>query len=188
MAAGDTGSPCCATQAGAVTALEGWAALVQEVLDNFNLFWDLICGNVFVNGLRRLGVGNTEVAKIVDGFQNFINYLFGIVFCDFTGDLTPQAMLAQLRDLLAPLIANPFVQGLQAIAGILGVDVGNLLNDAVAGLTALTELIFNILTCNWEVLADQLVRIFEIIDLADGDLPFGPANIRRRGTFMVRRF
>lgn len=166
-----------ATQAGAVTALEGWADIVAEVVGNFTLFWDLICGNVFVNGLRRLGVGETEVARIVDGFQNFLNYLFGVVFCDFTGDLTPQTILARLRDLLAPIVNNPFVQGLQQIAEILGVAAGNLLNDAVAGLTSLVELVFNIITCNWDALATQLAEIFEIIDLADGDNPFGPANI-----------
>lgn len=165
------------TEAGAITALTEWGDTVDEVLRNFGLFWDLICGNVFVSGLRRLGVGDTEVAKIVDGFQNFVNYLFGIVFCDFTGDLTPQTLLARLRDLLAPIINNPFVQGLQKIAEILGVAVGNLLNDAVAGLTSLIELIFNIITCNWTALADQLTAIFRIIDEADGDNPFGPANI-----------
>ena len=162
---------------GARVALEEWAALINEVVGNFDLFWNLICGNVFVGGLRRLGVGDTTVEAIINGFQNFVNYLFGTIFCDFDGDLTPQTLLARIRDLLAPIVNNPFVQGLQAIADILGVAIGNLLNDAVAGASSLVELIFNIITCNWDALAEQLQEIFEIIDLVDGESPFGPANI-----------
>ncbi len=161
----------------AITALQDWGGLVQTVLDNFSQFWNEICQNVFVSGLKRMGFGDTDLSKIVNGMQNFIDYLFGIIFCDFDGNLTPQTALARLRDLLAPIIDNPFVQGLQSIADILGVAVGNLLNDAVAGVTSLVELIFNIITCNWDALAEQLAAIFEIIDLADGDNPFGPANI-----------
>lgn len=174
-----------ATQAGAVTALEGWAGIVQEVIDNFTLFWNLICGNVFVNGLKRLGVGGDDVERIVDGFQNFINYLFGIVFCDFTGDLTPQTLLARLRDLIAPIAQNPFVLGLQQVADILGVAVGNLLNDAVAGTTAFLKLVFDIVFCRWDELLPQLANLGSIIDLVGEDSPFSPATIIKQlfGTF-----
>lgn len=164
-------------QDAALNALGEWGGLLQTVIDNFSAFWNEICQNVFVSGLKRIGFGDTDLAKIVDGFQNFIDYAFSIVFCDFDGNLTPQTFLSRLRDLLAPITQNPFVLGLQQIADILGVAVGNLLNDAVAGATNLVELIFNIITCNWDALAAQLTKIFEIIDLADGDSPFGPANI-----------
>lgn len=174
-----------ATQAGAVTALGGWGDTVQEMLSNFNLLWDLLCGNVFVNGLRRLGVGDSEVARIVDGLQNFINNLFGTLFCDFDGDVTPQTILARLRDLLAPIVSNPFVQGLVAVAAALGVGAGDLLNDAVAGLTGLLELAFNIITCNWDAI--DLGALATLIGGVTSESPFSPAVILE-SLFGVFRF
>lgn len=161
----------------ALLSLENWSAVLTTIIDNFSAFWNEFCQNVFVAGLKRMGYGETDLAKIVDGFQNFVNYLFGVIFCDFDGNLTPQTVLARLRDLLAPIIANPFVQGLSGIADILGVAAGNLLNDAVAGITGLIELVYNIITCNWDVLATQAQEILEIIGLVGEDSPFGPANI-----------
>lgn len=163
------------SQTDAVQALKDWASLIQEILDSFWLFWTQMCENIFVNGLKRLGVGETDLEKIVNGLQNFVNYAFSLIFCDFTGDLTPQTFLARLRDLLAPLKDNPIILGFQAIAQILELSVGNLLNDAVAGATGFLELLFNIITCNWEDI--DLAWIEGIIGLVGEDTPFAPANI-----------
>ena len=163
------------SQTDAVQALKDWASLIQEILDSFWLFWTQMCENIFVNGLKRLGVGETDLEKIVNGLQNFVNYAFSLIFCDFTGDLTPQTFLARLRDLLAPLKDNPIILGFQAIAQILELSVGNLLNDAVAGATGFLELLFNIVTCNWEDI--DLAWIEGIIGLVGEDTPFAPANI-----------
>lgn len=172
-------------QDGAIRALSDWGGLVQSILDNFSAFWNEFCQNVFVSGLKRMGFGDTDLAKIVDGFQNFIDYLFSILFCDFDGNLTPQTLLARLRDLLAPVTNNPFVLGLQQIAEILEVSVGNLLNDAVNGATELFELIFNIIFCRWDALLPQITKIADIIGLVGEDTPFGPATIIKQlfGTF-----
>ena len=170
------------SQLGALSALKDWGGLVQTIVDNFTEFWNVLCQNVFVGGLKDLGFGDTDLSKIVDGFQNFLNYLFGVVFCDFNGDLTPQTVLARLRDLIAPLTTNPFITGLQKIAQILGVDVGNLLNDAVNGATSFLKVIFDIISCNFTDLAALLVpqggmppKIAQIIGSIGAD--FGPANI-----------
>lgn len=164
----------------ALAALTDWGGLVQTVLENFSAFWNEICQNVFVGGLKRMGFGDTDLSKIISGGQNFANYLFSVIFCDFDGDLTPQTVLARIRDLLAPVINNPFIKGLQAIAEILEVAVGNLLNDAVEGATALMELMFNIISCNWDALLPQLGKIASIIGLVGDDTPFSPANILKQ--------
>lgn len=135
-------------QALAAAALKSWGGGLDKVAENFTLLWDLLCGNVFVSGLKRLGVGASDVERIIDGFQNFINYLFGVVFCDFTGDLDPQTILARLRDLLAPVINNPLVQALATVATALEVGTGNLLNNVVAGLTGLFDVLRDLFLVN----------------------------------------
>lgn len=184
-------------QPGAVTALKNWAGLLQALLDNFSSFWGELCNNVFIDGLKRMGFGDNDLAKVSDGLQNFADYLFGVIFCDFDGHLTPQTALARIRDLLAPIVDNPFVQGLQAVAEVLGVALGNLLNDIVAGATTLLELIFNIVFCRWEAVQELLDTAFRrttgtepgetswltmitaLLDLATGDNAgiFNPAAI-----------
>ena len=44
-----------------------------------------------------MGFGDTDLEKTINGFQNFINYMSGILFQDFTGDVTPQAFLTGLQ-------------------------------------------------------------------------------------------
>jgi hypothetical protein len=163
-------------ETGALSALKDWSGLVQTIVDNFSEFWNVLCQNVFIGGLKDLGFGDTDLSKTVNGLQNFLNYLFGVVFCDFDGNLTPQTVLARLRDLLSPIISNPFITGLQGIATALGVNVGNLLNDVVAGLTGLIELVWNIVTCQWDQL--DLTGLQAIIDIfTNGTGDFGPAAI-----------
>ena len=145
-------------QALAILSLENWAEILGTIIENFSTFWNELCQNVFVEGLKRMGFGESDLAKIVDGFQNFVDYLFSVIFCDFDGNLTPQTVLARLRDLLAPIIDNPFVQGLQSLAETLGAGVGNLFNDAVEGATLFLQIVFDVIFCRWTDLRDLLAR------------------------------
>lgn len=140
-------------QADAVQSLKDWSAVIQGMLDSFWTMWTQACDNAFIDGLKRLGVGDSDVQRVIDGFQNFANYLFGTLFCDFTGDVTPQAILARLRDLLAPIVSNPFILGLQQVAVALGTSVGNLVNDAINGLTGFITTVYEVLTCQFDAAA-----------------------------------
>lgn len=159
----------------ALQALTEWGGLVNVVADNFTQFWNEVCQNTFISGLKDLGFGDTDLSKIVSGGQNFIDYLFGILFCNFDGNLTPQTALSQLRDLLAPVINNPFIQGLQAVAEQLGLSHGNLLNDVVEGLSGFLKTIYDIITCNWSAI--NFGQLGNILNLAGENSPFSPATI-----------
>lgn len=155
---------------GALLAIKDWAAPLQLVAENFSQFWNLLCDNSFVTGLKGLGFGDTDVAKIIDGFQNFLNYLFGTIFCDFNGDLTPQVLLARIRDLLAPIASNPFILALQEFSTLLGGTTNGLLQDAIDGVTKFLQTLFDVLFCQ----ADP-TDLQNILD-AVGDV-FGPVSI-----------
>jgi len=155
---------------GAASALQDWGGSVQTIVDNFSEFWNLLCQNVFVGGFKDLGFGDTDVAKMIDGFQNFVNYLFSTIFCDFNGDLTPQTLLARVRDLLAPVASNPFILALQEFFTLVSGSTGSLLQDAIGGITQFIQTLFDVLFCQ----ADP-TQLQAILD-ATGDV-FGPISI-----------
>lgn len=155
---------------GAASALQDWGGSVQAIVDNFSEFWNLLCQNVFVGGFKDLGFGDTDVAKMIDGFQNFVNYLFSTIFCDFNGDLTPQTLLARVRDLLAPVASNPFILALQEFFTLVSGSTGSLLQDAIGGITQFIQTLFDVLFCQ----ADP-TQLQAILD-ATGDV-FGPISI-----------
>lgn len=155
---------------GAASALQDWGGSVQTIVDNFSEFWNLLCQNVFVGGFKDLGFGDTDVAKMIDGFQNFVNYLFSTIFCDFNGDLTPQTLLARVRDLLAPVASNPFILALQEFFTLVSGSTGSLLQDAIGGITQFIQTLFDVLFCQ----ADP-AQLQAILD-ATGDV-FGPISI-----------
>lgn len=154
----------------ALLAIKDWSALVQLIVDNFSQFWNLLCDNSFVTGLKGLGFGDTDLAKIIDGFQNFLNYLFSTVFCDFNGDITPQVLLARIRDLLAPIASNPFVLALQEFSMLLGGTGNGLLQDAIDGVTRFLQTLFDVLFCQAD--PTELQAILSAV----GDV-FGPVSI-----------
>lgn len=110
--------------------------------------------NPFILGLQALAealdvsVGNL-FTDAVNGATEFLQQLIDLLFCNFTGDLTPQNILSHIGDLLEPLINNPFIQGLQSLAEFLGTAVGNLFADAINGATGLLEGVFRLFFCDF---------------------------------------
>jgi hypothetical protein len=84
-------------QTAALASLTTLGGNLQPVVSNFSELWAEACQNVFINGLKQMGFGDTDLEKTINGFQNFINYMSGILFQDFTGDVTPQAFLTGLQ-------------------------------------------------------------------------------------------
>jgi hypothetical protein len=117
-----------------------------------DLFASLLnaCSNPFVTGLTQLGTGTNNLIKLDTGIQSFIDTLFGLLVCNLNGNLTPQAMLESLGDLLDPIINNAFVQGLVDFAEFLGRETGTFIGDIFAGATGLADWFCGILTCNPE--------------------------------------
>lgn len=117
-----------------------------------DLFASLLnaCSNPFVTGLTQLGSGGNNLIKLDTGIQSFIDTLFGLLVCNLNGNLTPQAMLEALGNLLDPIINNGFVQGLVDLAEFLGRETGTFIGDIFAGATGLADWFCGILTCNPE--------------------------------------
>jgi hypothetical protein len=137
----------------ALTALKSWGGDIGLVVNNFSEFWTEMCQNVFVNGLKGMGFGDTDLSKIVSGGQNFIDYLFGILFCDFNGNLTPETALSQIRDLFE-FLSNPntpvgaLFAGLQELFVLVGGVSETLLKDALGGVVEFFDILFGILLCD----------------------------------------
>lgn len=98
-----------------------------------NVFKD--CTGGIIEGLRQLGVGETDLAKIGDGLNNFIDTLVNTLLCRTEGAVTPQDILATVGNIVDLLGASPIVQQLQALVE----SSGSGLQDALGGLfTVLT--------------------------------------------------
>lgn len=107
-----------------------------------------VCNQPFITGMKLLGTGEGEVAKIATGLQAVIDTLFGTLFCNAQTGISPQTMFGALGDLLEPIINSPFVQGLVELADWLGRATGTFLGDVFQGLIALVDWVCGILTCN----------------------------------------
>ena len=113
-----------------------------------------LINNPFIQGLATLAdtlgtsVGNL-FSDSVNGALGLLDGIFRAVFCDFTGDLTPQDIISHINNLLDPIRNNPFVLGLAALADTLGVGVGNLINDSITGATGLLEAVFQTIFCDF---------------------------------------
>lgn len=107
-----------------------------------------VCNQPFITGMKLLGTGEGEVAKIATGLQTVIDTLFGTLFCNAQTGLSPQTMFGALGDLLEPIINSPFVQGLVELADWLGRATGTFLGDVFQGLIGLVDWVCGILTCN----------------------------------------
>ena len=127
----------------ALQALRDWAANLGPGDGDG---WAPLCDNPFFTSLRALGTGDEPLDQVVSGFQTFINDLWSLLFCDFAGDLTATDALTGIGGITTLLSANPLVQGL---ADLLGDDAtGNLLFDAVAGVSAFLQQLVDTLFCN----------------------------------------
>ena len=142
----------------ALTALKSWSGDVGLVMNSFSEFWTEMCQNVFVNGLKGMGFGDTDLSKIVSGGQNFIDYLFGVLFCNFDGSVTPETALSQVRDLFE-FLGSPntpvgaFFAGLQELFVLVGGTSQTLLKDALSGVVEFFDILFGILLCDGDAFA-----------------------------------
>lgn len=97
------------------------------------------CTDGFINGLRELGVGDTDLNKIGTGLQNFVDDLLGILFCNLDGGLTPQFLISTVQNIVEVLGATPIATGLAQFANDLNIGGNGTLNDILAGLAVFTE-------------------------------------------------
>jgi hypothetical protein len=166
----------------ALTALKSWGGDIGLVVNNFSEFWTEMCQNVFVNGLKGMGFGDTDLSKIVSGGQNFIDYLFGILFCDFNGNLTPETALAQIRDLFE-FLGSPntpvgaLFAGLQELFVLVGGASETLLKDALNGVVEFFDILFGIFLCD----ADAFTKAQMVIDATATNLGMPGAAVKLVG-------
>ena len=127
----------------------------QDIISHIGDLLQPLIDNPFLQGLATLadtlgtGVGNLA-ADAISGATGLVDGIFRAVFCDFEGDLTPQDIIGHIGDVFEPLINNPFIQGLSALADALGTGVGNLAADAISGATGLVQAIFGAIFCDFD--------------------------------------
>ena len=130
-------------------ALQGLMEWASHLGDGLGDVWNVFCDNPFLTALRDLGTGDSPLAQIATGLQDFLDNLFRTLFCDFTGNLTPQTALAGLQGVADLFGNNPLVQGLSDFVDSLGMGTGNLLSDAVTGISKFLEQLFGLFFCDF---------------------------------------
>jgi hypothetical protein len=116
-----------------------------------------LCDNDFFSDLRGLGTGTNPLDEIGSGFQNFMNGLVSLLFCQYSieedGNVTPTVLAAQFGDLQDFFTGdNPvgdFLRGLQGILPNLD-QAGDLLRDSVQGAVKFVQDLFDIFFCGAE--------------------------------------
>ena len=98
-----------------------------------NVFKD--CTDGFIEGLRQLGTGETDLAKIGDGLNSFIDTLVATLLCKVEGAVTPQDLLSTVGNIFDLLGASPIIQQLQALVE----SSGSGLQDALGGIIVVLE-------------------------------------------------
>ena len=99
------------------------------------------CTNVFLDGLKALGVGTTGLDQLGTGLQNFVDGVLRFLLCDpeNPAGVTPQDFLTFLYGILTEIGQNPFVAGLIDLGDSFGA-VGNAgVNKAFKGLLGVLE-------------------------------------------------
>lgn len=105
------------------------------------------CTNVFITGLKALGVGTTELELLGSGLQNFVDGVLRFLLCDpdNPAGVTPQDFLTFLYGILTEIGQNPFVAGLIDLGESFGA-VGNAgINKAFKGLLGVLESVCSLL-------------------------------------------
>lgn len=133
--------------------------------------WLPLCDNPFFVGLQDLGVGANPLDKIMSGFQSFLNDLVGLLFCQFQGDVTPQALTTGFDGLQQVFIGQnqtgDFLRGLQGLLPV-GDQANNLLLDSVNGAVKFIQDLFDILFCtDSQVAIDPAAIITELGSIFD---------------------
>jgi hypothetical protein len=131
----------------ALADLAEWADGLQETIGGG---WDALCNNPFFAGLRNSGTGDEPLDQIVSGLQSFLNDLTGLLFCQFQGDVTPEALTAGFSGLQQMFAGEnqtgDFLRGLQGLLPV-GDQANNLLLDSVNGAVKFIQDLFDILFC-----------------------------------------
>jgi len=118
---------------GGLNDIATWAASLTSL-------WDSLCANnPFLNSLKTMGTGSTPAAQIVSGLQSFLNDLYKLLVCDFSGNATPQNFKDLLTGLQAVLSNNWLVKGLGDLANN---PTGGLLANVFAGMENLKNNFF----------------------------------------------
>lgn len=139
---------------------DGLAATLEDIVAD-------LTGNPFVQGLVALAdflgdsVGNFIRDAIIGGGR-LIEILCGVFTCNPTAALqaagiaahdsgisgtTPFSLIAGILEVLQPILASPFVQGLVAVAEWLGRETGNFARDVFEGAIGVADWICAFLTC-----------------------------------------
>jgi hypothetical protein len=159
-------------EAQALTSLATWA---DDLTTGGGAFGSL-CDNAFFSDLRSLGTGTSPLDEIGSGFQNFMNGLVSLLFCQYSveedGDVTPTVLAERFSGLqdffTGQNQTGNFLRGLQ---GLLpgGQQADNLLLDSVNGAVKFIQDLFDILLC-----ADSQVAINPAAILTELGTVFDP--------------